>query len=247
MRPGTELASCLLGAVLAACSAQPQPADATPPSLGEIGNAAVSGLFEDPVLLSSGRWAGEPYVQGGASRPSAGLAGELRLTGDLDGDGRKETVVLLWAATGGSGTRNFVGVFDRDGQTIRNVSTASLGDRVQVREARVDGAQIVLDVVQQGPDDPACCPGEKATRRYELHGGTLRELPADAQGRVGIVDLAGVEWRLARMSPPVPLPEPPGITLTVADGRISGKGPCNRYFGSIAAGEGTAAVRIGQL
>ncbi|MGA8203214.1 MAG: hypothetical protein WB812_01775, partial [Woeseiaceae bacterium] len=102
-------------------------------------------------------------------------------------------VVLLWAATGGSGTRNFVGVFDRDGQTIRNVSTAPLGDRVQVREARVDGAQIVLDVVQQGPDDPACCPGEKATHRYELHGGTLRELPADTQGRVGIADLAGVD------------------------------------------------------
>ena len=40
--------------------------------------------------MRDGRWEGEPYAPGGASRPRAGVAGDLLLRGDLDGDGRDE-------------------------------------------------------------------------------------------------------------------------------------------------------------
>ena len=71
----------------AACSGpSARPVATAPPSLDDVRNTTVVGLFDDPVTLRDGRWEGEPYVAGGASRPSAGVIGDLSVAGDLDGD-----------------------------------------------------------------------------------------------------------------------------------------------------------------
>jgi hypothetical protein len=118
----------------------------------------VVGLFDDPVTLRDGRWEGEPYVAGGASRPTAGVIDDL-----------------LWSATGGSGTRNHVAVFTHNGTGVSSVSAALIGDRVKLREARIVQGRIEIDVVQHGPDDAMCCPSVDATRVWLYDGEQLRE------------------------------------------------------------------------
>ena len=118
------------------------------PTLDELGNASYAGIYDEPVQLVDGRYEGEPFVEGGASRPTAGVAPELRLVGDLDGNGVDEAVVLLWTNSGGSGTFNYVAVAGRRGDDVVNLGTAPLGDRVQVRAARVvEGTVELLSLI----------------------------------------------------------------------------------------------------
>lgn len=168
----------LLTICLAACSGQPVDSTATaPPSLDDVRNATVAGLFDDPVTLRDGRWEGQPYVAGGASRPTAGVIGDYALTGDLDGDGIAETIGFLWGATGGGGTRNYIAVFTRGATGLVNGSAVLIGDRVKLGEARVENGRIEVDVVQHGPDDAMCCPSVEATRVWLYDGQQLREVP----------------------------------------------------------------------
>jgi hypothetical protein len=154
-----------------------RPAATAPPTLDDVRNATVFGLFDDPVTLRDGRWEGEPYVVGGASRPTAGVIGDLSVVGDLDDDGNAETVAFLWSATGGSGTRNYIAVFTNSGMGVSNRSTALIGDRVKLREARIAGGRIEVNVVQHGPADAMCCPSVEATRVWLYDGRNLREAP----------------------------------------------------------------------
>ena len=141
----------------------------------DIRNATVIGLFDDPVTLRDGRWEGEPYVAGGASRPTAGVISDLSVAGDLDGDGTGETVAFLWSATGGSGTRNYIAVFTNSGMGVSNRSTVLIGDRVKLLEARIAEGLIEVDVVEHGPGDAMCCPSVEATRVWRYDGQNLHE------------------------------------------------------------------------
>lgn len=166
----------LIAAGLAACSGQSMDAAATAsPSLDDVRNATVVGLFDEPVTLRDGRWEGDPYVVGGASRPAAGVIDDLSLAGDLDGDGVEERVAFLWSATGGSGTRNYIAVFTSSGAGVSSQSAALIGDRVKLRDARFVDGRIEVDVVQHGPDDAMCCPSVDATRVWLYDGQQLRE------------------------------------------------------------------------
>ena len=75
------------------------------PTLKELKNASYSGIegLKGPVKLVDGRWKGRPYGKGSASRPVVSLVGDLRVIGDLDGDGTDDAVVLLNYAPGGTG------------------------------------------------------------------------------------------------------------------------------------------------
>jgi hypothetical protein len=174
----------LLLAVLLASACQ-APARPVPPSMEEAGNVSYLGIDGSTVTLVDGSWEGEPWVQGGASRPAAGLADSLNLLGDLDGDGRDERVVLLWTSSGGSGTFDYVAVVarDTDGNAV-NTGTAPLGDRVKVRSAEIVDRHLVFDVVQAGPNDAMCCPGQKVRRTFVLDAAGLQEISSDDLGRV---------------------------------------------------------------
>jgi len=197
------------------------------------------------IALADGRWEGEPYVPDAASAPRAGLVEDFVLQGDLDGDGSEESAVLLWTSTGGSGTFDYLAVLDRaaDG-SVANRATAGLGDRVRVRDARIADARIVLDLVQAGPGDAACCPGEKVRRTFGLEGASLVERGAEPQGRLSLADLSG-EWRLTHFARDEAVGEGLVITLTFDGERISGSSGCNRYSGAVAAGDAPGALSVG--
>jgi heat shock protein HslJ len=215
------------------------------PTRAELENATYQDIQDHPLTLIRGRWQGEAFVEDGAARPGVGLVDDFYLAGDLDGDGAEEAVALLWSNSGGSGTFDYIVVVGRDdtGAPL-HVATAALGDRVRIRAAMIDEGNIVVDVVQAGPDDPACCPGQKMKRRFELKGGALGEVESEDLGRQSIADLAGVEWDLQRFDRDDPVPDEIEVTLTFDGERIGGGSGCNRYSGGVAEGEVPGALTV---
>lgn len=220
-----------------------------PPSLDELAGATYRGLGEPPgpVTLVDGRWEGEPAVPGAASRPVVVLVKDFRLTGDLDGGGADEAVVGLSRSSGGSGTFDYLAVVGRRNGGLDNVATAPLGNRVQVRAARVEERRLVVDLVQAGARDAMCCPGELVRKTFALRGGTLEEVgPPVSTGRLGLDTLEGTEWVLRRWSWEEAAPADPEVTLRIEEGRFAGSNGCNRYFAQATAGDAPGDVALGQ-
>ena len=217
-----------------------------PPSIGEIGDATIEGIYDDPVLLDGGTYEGEPFVEGGASMPRVKLL-DFYCTGDMDGSGVDETVAFLSESSGGSGTDLFVAVMGRRDGEIENIGTAIVGDRVQVRNARVEKGTVVLDVLQAGPDDAMCCPGELATRAWKIDGHELVEIETDTPTRrLSVAELEGVQWTLRRFGSSDPYGGEPPITIVFDGDRVAGSSGCNRYFATIAEGDVPGGISVGQ-
>lgn len=196
------------------------------------------------ISLFNGRWEGAPLAAGGASRPRVELLWALP-PGELEGEGEPESVGLLTASAGGTGSQLYAAVFAKREGAWRNVATTPIGDRIQVRDARVEGGRLVLDVVQAGAGDAMCCPGELATRTWALRGDSLSEQPARMTGRLGPEVLDGSEWVLrnwSRAEAALPAPE---VTLRSAEGRWTGSSGCNRYSASVTAGVNPGGVELG--
>jgi heat shock protein HslJ len=219
---------------------------ASVPHLSELANATYTGIYEEPVKLTNGRWEGKPFPGGGASRPSVSLVRDFYKTGDLAGDGKVEAVVMLAESSGGSGTFQYLAVVGRSGGEMTNLGTARVGDRVQIIRAWIENGSILMDVVQAGPDDAMCCPTQVTHRTWQLRSGTLKEVSARATGRLSLKIIEGTEWVLTRFNWNDPAPAEPEVTLTFAEGKAAGSGGCNRYFGGVeetAPGE----ISFGQI
>ena len=159
--------------------------------------------------------------------------------------------MLLWESSGGSGTRLYLAVAGRHDKHIEILATAFIGDRVQLRSGRVVGGHIGLDLIQTGPDDPACCPTQKATTTWALDPEGLALTSTEITGTLSIADLEGPEWILVELGRNQTVAEGAEITLGFQDDRVAGAGGCNRYFGtanSAAPGElrfsGMGATRM---
>jgi heat shock protein HslJ len=228
-------------------SAQPAPAPGVP-GLEELKNATYAGLEDlpGPVTLKDGRWEGEPFEPGGAARPIVSLAPGFRVTGDLDGDGADEAVVVLAQSLGGSGTFNYVAVVKRTAAGVRNLATTALGDRVDVRSARVEAGKLLVSVVRAGEGDAMCCPGELADLAWTLSAGRLEPAEnARVVGRLSLETLAGAEWVLRSWNLDEPAPPEPEVTLAYGEGRFTGTSGCNRYTATAKAGDQPGDLTVG--
>ncbi len=216
-----------------------------PPDFLAASNARYQLPGQEAFTLQDGRWQGEPFVAGGASAPSAGLLADFYLRGDLNGDGNDEAVVLLYTSSGGSGTFDFLAVIGRDSNgQAQSQAFAALGDRVTIRDAEIQDGILVVDVVQGGPDDAACCPGQKVRRRFILQDQELVEQESEDQGRQSIADLANIEWRLVSFGRDEAMLNDINISLMFTGDRISGSSGCNRYNGSITEAGPPGAISI---
>ena len=191
------VAAVIAGATVPAAAVAVEPASPAP-ALEQLLNATFQGVAEagGGFALSGGTWEGRPVAAGAASAPRVTLLRDFRLAGDLDGDGREEAVVLLAATAGGTGETSYLAVVAHDGEGPRNVATAAVGDRVQLRAGRIEGRRIVLDLVQGGAQDAGCCPGDLVTRSWEVKAGSLVEGVPAVTGRLSLETLAGTEWAL---------------------------------------------------
>ena len=233
---------------------RPVAADSVPraidpaPMPNELENATYRGfqIVKESVTLAGGRWEGEPETAGSAARPQIVLARDFRLVGDLDADGADEAVVLLSESGGGTGHWDYVAVVDRQAGELRNIATALLGDRVQVRDARIEDGRILVDLVQAGSQDAMCCPGELVTRGWHLRPGGLEEFVTSSKsGRLSLATLGGSEWVLRRWSWDEAAGATPAVTLAFEDGKFVGKSGCNRYFAPATDGEMPGDASVG--
>jgi heat shock protein HslJ len=219
------------------------------PTLGELKNATYSGfeVVKTPITLKDGRWEGAPYVADGASRPTITFVGDFYRTGDLGADG-SDAVVLLAEHAGGSGEYVYLAAVARRADQVRNVGTVRLGDRVQIRAVRIEGRDVIVDLIRSGPQDAACCPGEVVTRRWQLRPDGLRETQAaSTPGRLTLETIGGTEWVLRAWNLNDPAPAEPEVTLAVEDGKLVGVAGCNRYFAAVKLGAMPGDVTVGAV
>jgi heat shock protein HslJ len=219
------------------------------PTLKELKNASYSGIegLKGPVKLTNGRWRGRPYKRGSASRPVVTFVGDLRITGDLDGAGTDDAVVFLNYAPGGTGQLLHLAVVARRKGKIENAATTLIGDRVQIRDARIDQQRILVDVVRAGSTDAMCCPGEVTTLAWTLEpAGKLKPFLLNAKPeRLNLEILENTEWVLRSWDMKEPAPKQPIVTLVFKDGRFTGSSGCNHYFASAKDGKIPGDVEMG--
>ena len=109
---------------------------------------------------------------GSASKISVRLV-DFAAFGDLDGDPEPDAAVVLVSSGGGSGTFvDLVAVLARDG-AARPVARVQLGDRVLVREVRIEDRHILVRLRTRGATDPLSLVTREISRRYVLAGDTL--------------------------------------------------------------------------
>ena len=219
-------------------------AQQTAPTLAELRSATYTGLKGVPrsVTLVQGKW--EDTV----NKVTVMLANGLRAAGDLDGIPPDDAVVILSVNQAGSGVISYLAVVSRRDGKLINIATAPIGDRVQLRSMRVENRRIMTEVVQAGPDDAMCCPGELASRGWELTGSTLDELPGSAPtSRLSLSALGHDPWVLRSWDLSDPAPPSPEITLQWRDGRLSGKSGCNSYSAPATPGAQPGDVKVGAL
>ncbi len=213
---------------------------------GSLDNATVSGIFDLPITLEEGQWQGDPYVPGGASRPTAGLVPDVPVTGALSREGNTLPVAILWASMGGSGNFRHLVVFNREAAGVRSIATALIGDRAEIRSITITGTTIELRVIQAGSDDPLCCPQTKVLRSWTLSGDRLLEQAPVVLGRIALSDLDGTTWQLLQEGPE-DTAIGDSIMLRTDGEKLSGTAQCNRYQGSIRAGIASGSLTIGPL
>ena len=213
--------------------------------ISKLGNATYSGIEDQSVTLVDGQWEGQAYVEGGASRPRVGLLKDMYFTGDLDGDGQEEMVVILWQSSGGTGSNSYIAVMKPDNDGYRNISTALLGDRVKLKSGKLESGKIILDVLQAGESDPMCCPTQLATRIWTLEDTQLMEGDMEVTGKLSLNTLEGTDWILTHINRQEPLPDDARVTLSFNAGQISGKSACNRYSAGVEEGDNPGDMLIG--
>jgi heat shock protein HslJ len=121
----------------------------------------------------------------------------------------------------------------RSGDSVLNLGTDLIGDRVQIVSGFIVGGEISLTIIQAGPLDAACCPTEKAIVGWRLGDSGLTRTATETIGTLSLADLQGSEWVLTDIGFDQPVPPIPEVTIQFDGDKVSGNGGCNRYFGTV--------------
>jgi heat shock protein HslJ len=192
------------------------------PTLEQLKGATVSGVFEQAVTLVDGKYDGPPPAAGAASHPTLTLWDAAVVFGDVDGAPGSEAVAMLSSNSGGTG--EFV---------LTNLGTAPVGDRTKLQHLWLQAGKIVMDVVEAGPKDPACCPTQLARKTYAFEGGQLKQAKSDVLGTLTMGTLSANEWQLVSIDgEPVPADAKPPVIHFERES-VRGFAGCNRFSASI--------------
>lgn len=256
---GSRVASTgavFLGLVLATLGGCSREETATPavtpeakpaaPTRDQLLGATVTGVFDAPVTLTTGRYEGLPAEPGAATKPTLEFWESTLEFVDLDGAPPDEGVALLTSSEGGSGTYSHLGVFHLKDGKAATLGVVPLGDRVQLFRLWHEPGKVLLDIVEPGPGDPSCCPTQLSRKAFGWKDGKLQQLASDVVGGLSINLLAATDWMLVAMDgQPLPAGVMPPTTL-VQYGKAAGFSGCNRYTGPIT--EATPGnVELGEL
>jgi len=134
----------------------------------EVRSATVTGVYPEVTTLVDGRWEGDAFVPGGASRPTLTLEPTpFAILGD-GGTAPQAVLVVLEASQGGSGTFTYLALLEREPEGYRSADVQLLGDRVWVQRLDVRGDRVEATVEDAGPDEGLCCGTRRSKRRWLL-------------------------------------------------------------------------------
>ena len=163
----------LVSLIVSACGPMAAAPTATPTAippltLNTLKNAEYQSEFpkSKKARLTDGKYE-EEIVPGSASKLVIVIYPTYAL-GDLNGDGVNDAAVVLAANMGGSGTFVHLAAVVNQNGTPQHVASVSLGDRVKIEAMAIKAGVITVDVVTHGPQDPLCCPTQKATKSFRL-------------------------------------------------------------------------------
>jgi hypothetical protein len=110
---------------------------------------------------------------GSATKVTTTLAGQ-RVSGDVDGDGRPDTVVVLMYQPGGSATFFYVAALLNAAGGVTTTPAVVLGDRIKVTGVKLDGRTIVIDILDRTAGQPLTeSPSVASTKRFVVDRGAL--------------------------------------------------------------------------
>jgi len=206
------------------------------------------------ITLTDGHYEGEPFVEGGASRPTVTLVEPIAF-GDLDDDGVEDAAVILAANAGGSGTFISLEAVRNEGGEPVHLATCSLGDRVRIESLAIEGGQIVLEMITHGPDDPLCCPTQRVVQTYALRGDELEQTSSQviSSGPATSPDIVGIVWKWERFDDAagqsdVVVIYPPAYRLELLPGgQLNIKADCNVGSGGYALEGNSLTLELGPM
>jgi heat shock protein HslJ len=206
------------------------------------------------ITLTDGRYEGEPFVEGGASRLVVTLIEPVAF-GDLDDDGVDDAAVILAANAGGSGTFISLEAVRNEGGEPVHLASYPLGDRVRIESLAIEGGQIVLEMITHGPNDPMCCPTQQVVRTYALRGGELVQTSSQVinSGPATSPDIVGIVWEWQRFDDAVGQNDivviyPPNYRLELLpNGQFNIKADCNVGSGGYTLEGSSLTLELGPM
>jgi heat shock protein HslJ len=226
-------------------------AGSAPPGLSpqELANATYPTQYvpAGSVTLENGRFS-EPVAPDSATEVKVSLTRWLAY-GELND--QPAAALVLVSDPGGSGT--FYDLYVMVSQNSQPVSLAStmLGDRVQINSMTIENSQIVVDMVQAGPEDPFCCPTQQVIKSFELQGEELVEIFSQiVEDEGSSPELVGPVWlwqQTLMNNDDQFIPDNPGnYTLQFnSDGTVAIQADCNRVGGSYTFDGSQLALELG--
>jgi len=145
----------------------------TAPVVAPDPTTATFTIDKNTVTLKDGRNEKEA-APGSASKIVTALT-DKRATGDVDGDGRPDTIVVLTQQPGGSGTFYYVAVVLNGASGVTTTPAMPLGDRIAVNGVRLDTATIVVDLLDRASGQPfTASPSVSVTKKFAVTQGSLQ-------------------------------------------------------------------------
>ena len=166
-------------------------------------------VFDEPVTLSDGEYEGEPAVAGAATRPVVTLT-DWMAVGKLNGTPSAATILV--SNGGGSGSFYDLAIVQEVDGEPTNVATTLLGDRVVIEALDIEENQVIVQMVEQGPGDAACCPTQRVLNAYQLEDGALTQTTSAVVGYVE--ETSAAPTGDAATPTPTPAEEAPAATPT---------------------------------
>lgn len=247
MRSTKSFLLVLLGLALAlgACTPKVQESDTDAFDVDDIRNTSlVSPFAEDEVItLQNGKYVGEPFVEGGATKPVVTLL-EPVVFGDLNQDGGQNAAAVMVADGGGSGSFYYLTLFSNVDGAAEHVTSTMLGDRLKVRGIGINEGVVYLEYVTQADGDAVSQPTQVVRSGYALVDGAFEQVSTEDLGSIAgtvydypISELLGTTWEwhayidFGEVNSYV-VEEPAKYTLTfVEDGKYALLADCNRVNG----------------
>lgn len=100
----------------------------------------------------------------------------LKASGDLNGDGKLDTAVLLTQTGGGSGTFIYIGAYVSGPVSYKGTNAAFIGDRISPQSVSISNQTIRVKYLDRKEDESfADEPTVEVTKQFVLNGSTLEE------------------------------------------------------------------------